>query len=245
MLIDTHCHIDQFQSPEAIVRECESRSLRVIAVTNLPSHFSIAANRLRGCKFVTPALGIHPLCAAEGMRKLSTFSRMALHADFIGEIGLDFSKHGVASRKIQERVFEQVLISIRDRPRFVTLHSRGAESEVLETLYQHRIAKAVFHWFTGSGAALEKVLSDGHFVSINPAMLSSASGSRVITRVPKERVLVESDGPFAKAKGQACTPMSITQVYQVLANHWKVSLEEAILQVEMNFSKIVNGVNSQ
>jgi len=132
MLIDTHCHIDQFPSPEDVIRQCETGGLRVVAVTNLPSHFAIAADRLRKHPLVSPALGIHPLSASKGIRELAAFKRMAPYADFIGEIGLDFSRHGEASKSIQERVFEEVLGAITDRPRFITLHSRGAEGAVLE-----------------------------------------------------------------------------------------------------------------
>ena len=178
MLIDTHCHIDQFPSPEDVIRQCETGGLRVVAVTNLPSHFAIAADRLRKHPLVSPALGIHPLSASKGIRELAAFKRMAPYADFIGEIGLDFSRHGEASKSIQERVFEEVLGAITDRPRFITLHSRGAEGAVLEGLRRHGTKAAVFHWFSGPAKVLDEVLADGHLVSINPVMLSSASGQR-------------------------------------------------------------------
>lgn len=242
MLIDTHCHIDQFPSPEDVVRECEKSALRVVAVTNLPSHFAIAADRLRGHKFVSAALGMHPLFAAEGLRELAAFKRMAPHSNFIGEIGLDFSRQGMASKTIQERVFEEVLSAIHDRPRFITLHSRGAEAAVLEGLRRHGIKAAVFHWFSGSVKILEDVFAEGHFVSVNPAMLSSASGQRVIAHSPRERILVESDGPFTKVQDQVCRPTSVALVYQNLAARWNVSDETAVACIKANFESILDNV---
>jgi len=239
MLIDTHCHVDQFPSPEDVVRECEKIALRVVSATYLPSHFAIAADRLRGHKFVIPALGMHPLFAERGLRELAAFRRMAFHANFIGEIGLDFSRQGMTSKTIQERVFEEVLTAIRDRPRFITLHSRGAEAAVLDGLRRHGIKGAVFHWFSGSVKVLDDTFTEGHFVSINPAMLSSASGQRVIARSPRERILVESDGPFAKFDGQVCRPASIPVVYQDLAARWNVSYEGAVACVKVNFERIL------
>lgn len=242
MLIDTHCHIDQFPSPEEVVRECEANSLRVIAVTNLPSHFVIAGDRLRGHKLVTAALGMHPLSAREGLRELSSFKRLASSADYIGEIGLDFSRHGEASKDTQERVFEEVLRSISDRPRFITLHSRGAESAVLDALRRHRIRGAVFHWFSGSQSKLERVIDEGHFVSVNAAMLSSASGKRVLAGAPREAVLIESDAPFAKMAGRACHPKDVVLVYEALAIQWKVNFKEAEDIVFSNFNRIPTGL---
>jgi TatD DNase family protein len=240
MLIDTHCHVDQFPSPEDVVRECEKNALRVVAVTYLPSHFAIAADRLRGHKFVMPALGMHPLFAEKGLRELAAFKRLACHANFIGEIGLDFSRQGdgIEDHPVSA-VFEEVLAAIRDRPRFITLHSRGAEAAVLDGLRRHGIKAAVFHWFSGSAKVLDDLFTEGHFVSINPAMLSSASGQRVIARSPRDRILVESDGPFAKLEGQVCRPASVAVVYQNLAARWNVSHEGAAAYVKVNFERIL------
>lgn len=243
MLIDTHCHVDQFPSPEEVVRECEKSALRVVAVTNLPSHFAVAADRLRGHKLVSAALGMHPLFAAEGIRELAAFKRMASHSDFIGEVGLDFSRQGMASKAIQERVFEEVLSAIQGRPRFITLHSRGAEAAVLEGLRRHGIKAAVFHWFSGSVRVLEDVFAEGHFVSINPAMLSSASGQRVIAHSPRERILIESDGPFTKFQDQVCRPTSVALVYQHLAALWDVSNETAVACIKSNFESILGNLH--
>lgn len=240
MLIDTHCHIDQFPSPESVVQECEASKLRVVAVTNQPSHFAVAAERLRASKFVSAALGMHPLFASEGIRELAAFKRMAPYVDFIGEIGLDFSRRGIATRIIQERVFEDVLIAIRDRPRFVTLHSTGAEVAVLEGLRRHGIAAAVFHWFSGSSKVLEDIFAEGHFISINPAMISSANGLRVIAMSPQERILVESDGPFTKLNNQVCGPKAVARVYETLAAHWNVSNQRAVACIETNFDRILS-----
>jgi len=239
MLIDTHCHVDQFPSPEKIVRECESNGLRVVAVTNLPSHFALAADRLSQHPLVSAALGMHPMYARHGLRELSAFRRMAPYVDFIGEIGLDFSRAGIASKDTQERVFDEILSAICDRPRFLTLHSRGAEKAVLESLRLHKISAAVFHWFSGSSKVLAELFAEGHFVSINPAMISSATGRRVIAQAPRERVLVESDGPFTKIKGSICTPVDVARVYESLATTWKVPLDEAISDIDANFHRIV------
>jgi len=83
------------------------------------------------------------------------------------------------------------------------------------------------------------LFAEGHFVSINPAMISSATGRRVIAQAPRERVLVESDGPFTKIKGSICTPVDVARVYESLATTWKVPLDEAISDIDANFHRIV------
>lgn len=241
MLIDTHCHIDQFPSPEHVVRECERSAVRVVAVTYLPSHYGVAADRLRGNSVVCAALGMHPLYAHQSLRELGTFRRLAREAAFIGEIGLDGSRHGKASLPLQQRILDEVLQALSSRPRFITLHSRGAESLVLEALRRHRIAGAVFHWFTGPPKDLRTILDDGHFVSINPAMLPTASGQRVMKDAPARALLAESDGPFAKLQGRTSDPKDVRAVYEALSSIWGMAMEEAVEVVAKNFERAANG----
>jgi TatD DNase family protein len=238
MLIDTHCHVDQFPRPEEIVRDCEAASIRVVAVTNLASHFAIAAERLKGLRMVTAALGAHPLAAREALREMDTFRRLAPNANFIGEIGLDFSKHGAATRGIQERVFDEVLAAIKNRQRFITLHSRGAEKEVLDGLRRHGIGSAVFHWYSGPESLLDEVFSDGHYLSFNPSMLESAKGQRLMARTPKDRILAETDGPFVKVAGVVARPSDIALVYRAMAGLWRVEPKEANARAAENFERI-------
>lgn len=238
-MIDTHCHVDQFPSPEGMVRDCETRQIRVIAVTYLPSHFTAAADRLRNNPIVTAALGIHPLFARQGIRELPAFKRIAIHTDYIGEIGLDFSPKCIQTKIIQERIFDEVLACVADRPRLITLHSRKAERSVLDALHRHRIQKSIFHWFTGSTIILKELLSEGHFVSVNPAMIYTVSGKSVLSLAPKEQVLVESDGPFTKVQGNPCRPQDIVLVYQALSKQWNTSMEDVQQIIFRNFSTII------
>lgn len=234
-MIDTHCHIDRFPVPLDLSRECERNSIRVVAVTNLPSHYELALPHLKGFRCVVPSLGIHPLSAADGKRELGRFRKLAPGADYIGEIGLDFSRAGMASKAVQESVFEEVLECVSDRPRFITLHSRGAANSVLAALQRHGIESAVFHWFSGTSSEFDAVLAAGHLVSFNPAMLRSAKALRFLQAAPLNRILAESDGPYAKADGKPCQPKTIAEVYEAAAKTHQVSQAEIVEQMRLNF----------
>jgi len=239
MLIDTHCHIDQYPEPERMVRECEQHGVRVVAVTYFPTNFGIAADKLRGHPLISAALGMHPLFASKAIRQLSAFKRMAPFADFIGEVGLDFSPQGISSRALQERVFDEVVQTICDRQRFVTLHSRRAEKTVLDKLSEFEVKRVVFHWFSGTSAQLRRVLDAGHLVSINPAMLHSSSGKEVLSFAPPEQVLVESDGPFARVGDEPCRPTGLSAVYQALATMWKLKEEAVAERIKRTFEELL------
>lgn len=237
MLIDTHCHVDQFPSPQEIVKECENYALRVVAVTNLPSDFVLAADRLKASRFVSAALGMHPLMAPKAIREISAFRRIAPHVDYIGEIGLDYTPEGLATKALQERVFDEVLSSLSDRQRFITIHSRRAEKEVLARLESNRIRRAVFHWFTGSASDLASITEAGHFVSVNAAMLQSEKGIALLRRVPREAVLVETDGPFCKINGRPSRPTDLEDIYKKLMDQMGSSRQELEDLLTANFAK--------
>ena len=78
-LFDTHCHVDLYPDPVGLVREAERRGIYTIAVTNTPSVFPATAAIVKGCRYVRPALGLHPQLAAERRGELprsrSTFQK--------------------------------------------------------------------------------------------------------------------------------------------------------------------------
>lgn len=241
MIIDSHCHVDQFPNPEGLVETCERLGLRTIAVTNLPSHYEMALPHLRSKRYVTAAIGMHPMCAKQAMDERFDFRRLASQADYIGEIGLDFSRHGKSTAQAQEEVFEFVLQTISDRPRFVSIHSRGAEKSILDSLSRYRIQGAVFHWFSGTDSAHAEVVAAGHFLSVNPAMLKTAKGRRHLEATPLDRLLAESDGPFARFEGRVVSPIEITFVYREIARFHGISPSQAEECMESNFRR-ANGI---
>src|SRR5690606_14651517 len=128
-------------------------------VTNLPSHFEMGLPHIRGLKHVRLALGLHPLFAERHTEEeLQSFNRLLQKTSYVGEIGLDNSREGKATFKQQLSSFRFVLASIQDQPRFITLHSRGAESEVLNTLQEFKIMNAVFHWYSGPISLINEII---------------------------------------------------------------------------------------
>lgn len=149
-MIDTHCHVDQFESPEKIARGCEREGIFTIAVTSLPSHYKLACKHLADFRYVQPALGMHPLAAREHVAEMSLFRKLITTARFVGEVGLDFSVAGRSSADQQIAAFDQVIRCAAVTFRIITLHSRGAEKEVLRCLEHHRAGPAIFHWYSVS-----------------------------------------------------------------------------------------------
>jgi TatD DNase family protein len=239
MLHDAHCHVDQAPVPEALARDLEFRKIYTIAVTNLPSHYALAVSHLQGFRYVRPALGLHPLLAPKHEKELPAFERCARAADLIGEVGLDFSREGYATKDLQINSFRRVLACLSARPRFISVHSRGAEEAVLEELRAVSIAPAALHWFTGSAKACDAAVHDGHFFSINLTMLTSAKGKDLVRRMPKERILTESDFPHTRVERVKVGPLEIRRALNAIAELWQMGEEETASILQQNLQVLL------
>lgn len=244
-MLDTHCHIDLYPNPHAIAKAVEQSGILTIAVTNLPSHFEMGLPHLRGFQQIRPALGLHPLMAEYHEGEREKFKQTFSETSYIGEIGLDFSKEGRDTKDIQIESLRFVFKQIQDRPRFVSLHSRGAESKVLELLEEFNIQSAVFHWYSGPLTVLDQAVRAGHYFSVNPAMVRSKTGRIIIDRIPLDQILTESDGPHIQLKSQPVRPSNVKGILEVLRDIWAVSFQEADRQVWANFMKLLVPIREQ
>ena len=195
-MIDTHCHFDMMPNPEAYIRQKELAGDTVIGMTNLPSHFQMGFSHIRGYKHVRLALGMHPLLAAESKKEVPLFKRLVDQTSYIGEIGLDFSKEGIATKDEQVEVLRDLLSTIRGNKKIVSVHSRRAEKELLVLLSEYEINNVIFHWYSGSVDLIPDILDRGYYFSVNEAMCRSKNGQSVIERIPRERILTETDAPY-------------------------------------------------
>ncbi len=236
-MIDAHCHIDLYRDPLAEARAAEARRDVVVAVTNLPSHYEMGVPHLRDMKRVRLALGLHPLMANQHARELPLFDRLISGVSYVGEIGLDFSPEGYRSRETQVESFAHVLRKISDRKRFVTVHSRRAESAVLEMLREAKIEHAVFHWFSGAKRDLLAAVDAGHLFSVNPAMVASENGRKLIAAMPPDQVLTETDGPHVALGGRPARPAEVATVVAHLARTWNEAEENVQARLRLNFER--------
>jgi TatD DNase family protein len=220
-LLDTHCHVDAYDDPMAVLDDARRNEIDVVAVTEDPGRFRLLRTRLGRRPGVHLAIGLHPLRAADtATADLARLLRLLPQADWIGEIGLDFSRVGATTRHQQLRVFDALLAepSVLRHP--LTVHSRAAERETIRRLLQVK-ARAVLHWYTGPLAAAEEAISGGLWFSVNPSMVRSTRGPSLLAMLPPARVLLETDGPFARVGSRPARPSDIPAVLSHLSGIWK------------------------
>lgn len=195
-MIDTHCHFDMMPHPESYIRQREKVGDIVIGMTNRPRHFQMGQPHMKGFKHIRLALGLHPLLASESRHEVSLFKRLVDQTSYIGEIGLDFSKEGYATKEEQVTVLRELLSAINGKKKIVSVHSCKAEKELLALLSEYEIENVVFHWYSGSVDLIPAILGRGYYFSVNEAMCLSKNGRAIIEKIPRERVLTETDAPY-------------------------------------------------
>jgi TatD DNase family protein len=234
-MIDVHCHFDMAKSPVKYIADNEKKRIITIGMTNLPSHFQMGINHIKRCKHIRLALGLHPLRADEHAKEYSIFLQQINETSYIGEVGLDFSKEGFSTKEIQIKSFEFVLDNVKGRKKILSIHSRRAEKETMEMLLDRNIPNAIFHWYSGSLSILNKIADVGFFFSVNSAMIYSENGRKIISRIPKELILTETDFPFIENS-------SIINTYSYLSNLWNLSESEVEQIIDGNFRRLINHI---
>lgn len=240
-LTDTHCHIGAYADPAAILREAKRTNVRVVVATENPEEFKMLRTRIGRSEWATVGLGLHPAgTAVRSQAQLSRFFRMLPEARWVSEIGLDFGRvTAQADRRMQERAFRAVLDHALIESRTLSVHSRGAAKEVVEHLEGTKAA-VVLHWYSGPRVHAEKALEIGCFFSLNPSMVRSEKGQKLADWLPRERVLIESDGPFAKSGSLPARPADTWLVAEYLASRWAMTMDQTVAQLDLNLQAMTS-----
>jgi TatD DNase family protein len=221
-MIDFHCHLDLYPDPYGVARDCESRNLYVLSVTNTPSAWTRTAAIAGGSDRIWTALGLHPQIAHERKGELFLFDQLLPQTQYVGEIGLDGSPELKRHWSDQKVVFTRILDACaRAGGRILSIHSRRASTPVLDALEMyHGVGTPILHWFSGSQHELARAVEIGCWFSVGLAMLGGKKGRSLVSNMPRDRVLTESDGPFTRLDGNATLPWDTERAMTAMAELW-------------------------
>lgn len=240
-MIDFHCHLDLYPNPLAVRDECVRRGLYVLSVTTTPSAWKGTSALAADTKRIRTGLGLHPRLAHERQNELALFDSFLPDTRYVGEIGLEGAPEFRRHWDRQIAVFEYVLAKCREAGgRIMSIHSRRASSAVLDHLENVSGAGTpILHWFSGSFRDLDRAINLGCWFSIGPTMLASEKGRALAARMPRERVLTESDGPFAQLNGEAVMPWHVEKALGELSQIWSLPPEEVAQNIHRNLQSLL------
>ena len=239
--MDFHCHLDLHSNARKVYAETLTRVEFTWLVTTSPRAFAATSKVLPPCEqlFVSP--GLHPEVADQKQAELPLLLKQIESSPIVGEVGLDGSFRYRKHFELQERIFSEVIQRCQALGgRVLSVHSRAAAAEVLDVLEKHAgFGVAVLHWFTDSPPLLRRAEALGCWFSVGPAMLQSANGRKLAALMPRDRVVTESDGPFAEVNDAPVMPWEAASAAEGFAALWKTTATEAHSLLRANGTRLV------
>lgn len=199
-LVDYHCHVDLYPDYVNQFARCQEQRKITLAVTTTPRAWRRNVELARNAPLIRVALGLHPQLVAEFPNDLSTFREHLPEARFVGEVGIDKSPRFYQSYDQQKETFDEVLaLCSKAGGKILSVHSVWATRDVLDSITSILPAdkgRVVLHWFAGTFAEVGRAIELGCYFSINAEMLKKQKQRALVERIPLDRILTETDGPF-------------------------------------------------
>lgn len=242
---DSHAHFEDAQfAPDrfAVLDDLFARGV-VQGIVNscsdmgvVPTVVELASRYER----VWATVGVHPhWCLEAGEGYLDVLREAAGNPKIvaIGEIGLDYFWD--EPRDVQLRVFEEQLDLARALDLPVVIHDRDAHGDTVAVLQNARPC-GVVHRYAGDVASLEKILQLGVYVSFGGDMTYpqwSAAPLAALRATPPERILIETDCPYAPPRdheNERCDPSMLGPAVAIIAREKGISEAEVIALTAAN-----------
>lgn len=197
-LYDTHFHLDLQKDKPKAIETITKNGIYTIAMTNLPDLYQKEVS-LYGQKYIRIALGFHPELVHEYPNKIPLMWKHLAEARYIGEVGLDFTDKSHAKEQIA--FFSELMARCKnDSNKIISIHSRGAENEILDIIGTNFKFTPILHWYSGTIGNLKIACERGYYFSVNLSMTRTKKFAQILECIPNDKILLETDSPFTSTK---------------------------------------------
>lgn len=239
-MIDLHCHLDLYEDPVRVAEQASKMNLFTLAVTTSPRAWIGTSKVFGGLGNVEVALGLHPEIISQKLEETDLLINNIKNAKFIGEVGIDGSEKHKETLNQQTELFRRVIHECEVQGgKVLSIHSRKAEKTILDIISQHPEAGTpILHWFSGSMLQLKRAIEIGCWFSCGPAMAQSKSGLSLLKAIPLNRLLPESDGPFAQISGKPIMPWEASDVIGYVSGIKHLTEQEVERTLSSNLERL-------
>jgi TatD DNase family protein len=195
-------------------------------------------------------IGLHPADEPSKTFDEAEFEKLVVHPKVvaIGECGLDYfrtkdGKEITASEKNRQKSeFEKQIEFAVKHKKPLMIHCREAYPDCLGILHSLKKVhgeklRGNFHFFTEPVETAEKIMELGFSVSFTGPITFDSSLEKVVKYVPLERMMAETDSPFAAPvafRGQRNEPLYVKEIVAKIARIKKLELEVVRAQLVDN-----------
>lgn len=233
-LIDSHFHLDMYKNYNEIFHYLETEKQYTLCMTNSPGVFLSCKDLFQNSKYVKFALGFHPLNMDLTTKDIKDFIYLLQYTNYVGEVGLDFKQKQRIEKDKQVAFLDVIMDICSEKNKIMSVHIRGAENEALKIISKYNPKRCILHWYTGSIAMQERFIEQGCYFSVNANMLQRME---IINKIPKDKLLIESDGPYTKVDGKKYNPKLLMREYELIAR--SINDPDLIQRVFLNFKELL------
>jgi len=245
---DAHAHLQLSQFDEdrsaVLARMVESDTAAIMVGVDLRTSRG-AVVLAEKYDFLWAAVGLHPNDNPSEAFDAGAFEELAQNPRVvaIGECGLDYFRSGGTDeeRGAQKSRFEKQIKLAAEVQKPLIIHCRNAHDDMLEILATARThhgdaLKIVMHFFTVSGEVAQKYIDLDCYLSFPGPITYADMYDDSIRMAALERILVETDSPFAAPvpfRGKRNEPSYVPQIIEKIAfvrGEETVALQEQILE---------------
>ena len=246
-MVDTHCHLDVCEPPDAeVVARARVAGVERLATVGTDGD-SIGRALAAACEHpgVVAIVGRHPN-GANGfsdadMAEIEDAARDE-RVRAIGETGLDYYRDR-APRGDQLRAFEAHVDLARRLELPVVIHTRAAEDDTFAVLREQADGLTVILHCFSAPARVEECAERGWLCSFAGNVTYPKAGDlqEAARAVPDELLLVETDSPYLSpqpTRGKPNEPANVVHTAEYVARLRDVSYDELETTIEGNAARV-------
>lgn len=239
-MIDSHCHLDfdafQDEGIDSLLERMRAAGVtRALCISVDMEHFPRVLALAEAHPELYASVGVHPDYEDCEEPSIEQLMLLAEHPRVvaIGETGLDYYRLERAAVDWQRARFRTHIRAAVACNKPLVVHTRNAADDTLAILREEEATRCggVMHCFTETWAVAEAALALGFFISFSGivSFKNAKVLKEVATRVPLDRILIETDAPYLAPvphRGQRNEPAFVRHVAEEIARLRGLTLAE-------------------
>ena len=253
MLVDSHCHLDMLDLEpfgghvEGVLDAARDQDIGhflcvAINLEDYPGMLTLAESHEQ----VSVSVGLHPNEQGGHDPDTDELVELATHPKVvaIGETGLDYFR-SEGDLDWQRDRFRRHIAAAKLSGKPLIIHSRDAKEDTLEILEAEGASEAggVMHCFTGDWDMAERAMALNFHISFSGIVTFKSAQvlQEVATKMPADRMLVETDCPYLAPvphRGKPNQPAFVRHVAEYVAELRGETYEQVAANTTENFKKL-------
>jgi TatD DNase family protein len=257
--IDSHCHLDRLDlsryndSFDTMVQKTMENGIdHMLCVSiDLESYPAMLA-LVESFPSISISVGVHPNDRDRKEPSVERLVELAAHPKnvAIGETGLDYY-YVKEEMEWQQQRFRTHIRAARECCKPLIIHTRDAREDTIRILHEEHADEVggVMHCFTETWEMAQQALEFGFYISFSGIVtFKNAEELReVASKVPLDRILIETDAPYLAPvpfRGKPNEPGYVSYVAEKIAELRGLSVEEVGAISSQNFYRLFSAASA-